>query len=170
MGPTRRAALALAAAAALTGMPAGCGLSIPTDPEGTLDRVRSDGVLRVGASPRQGWVDTGDDPPAGLEPRLVAAFAEDVDAEVEWTVAGEEELVRLLDEGRLDVAVGGFTEDNAWVTEVGLTRPYAGTHVMMVPMGENAFQSELELWLDEHPPDQAHDQAHDLAHDQAGRR
>ena len=47
----------------------------------------------------------------------------------------------MLDEGEIDVAVGGFTEDNAWVDEVGLTRPYTGTHVMMVPMGENALQS-----------------------------
>ena len=42
--------------------------------------------------------------------------------------------------------------------KVALTRAYAeiderGTteeHVMMVPMGENALQSELERWLDEH--------------------
>ena len=60
--------------------------------------------------------------------------------------------MRLLEEGELDLAVGGFTEENAWVDQVGLTRPYAevevgGTteaHVMMVPMGENALQSELE--------------------------
>ena len=57
--------------------------------------------------------------------------------------------MRLLEDGEIDLAVGGFTEANAWVSEVGLTRPYAGTHVMMVPMGENALQSRLERWLDE---------------------
>ena len=44
--------------------------------------------------------------------------------------------------GEIDLAVGGFTDGNAWVDKVGLTRPYAevevaGTteaHVMMVPM------------------------------------
>ncbi|WP_210439634.1 transporter substrate-binding domain-containing protein [Nocardioides xinjiangensis] len=154
MPATRRAALLTGAALLL----AGCGLSIPTDPDGTLDRIRAEGVLRVGASPRPGWVETGDGQPGGREPRLVAAFADDLGAEVEWTVAGEEELVRLFEDGKLDLAVGGFTEDNAWVDKVGLTRAYtevvvSGTteaHVMMVPMGENALQSQLERWLDVH--------------------
>ena len=54
------------------------------------------------------------------------------------------------------MAVGGVTDQNLWVDKVALTRPYAevtarGTteaHVMMLPMGENALQSELERWLD----------------------
>ena len=50
----------------------------------------------------------------------------------------------------IDLAVGGFTDTNAWVDKVGLTRPYTGTHVVMVPMGENAWMSRLERWLDEH--------------------
>lgn len=128
----------------------GCGLSIPTDPDGTLDRVRAEGVLRAGASPSPGWVTLGGGTPGGREPDLVSQFADDLEADVDWTVAGEEELVRMLEEGEIDLAVGGFTEDNAWVDEVGLTRAYTGTHVMMVPMGENALQSELEVWLDDH--------------------
>lgn len=143
----------LAALASATVLLPGCGLSIPTDPDGTLDRVRDDGVLRVGAAPSPDRVELGDGGPGGPggpEPELVSAFADDLGAEVEWTVAGEEELVRLLEAGDLDLAVGGFTEDNAWVDKVGLTRAYSGTHVMMVPMGENAFQSRLELWLDDH--------------------
>lgn len=158
MTTTALARCAVAAACAV--LASGCGLTIPTDPGGTLDRVREDGVLRVGASPRPGWVDAtgGGTAPGGREPRLVDDFADDLGAEVEWTVAGEEQLVTMLEEGELDLAVGGFTDANAWVSKVGLTRPYAevearGTteaHVMMVPMGENALQSELERWLDDH--------------------
>ena len=140
----RRTALAVAMALAL----GGCGLSIPTDPDGTLDRVRSSEVLHVGASPRDGWVEIGDGAPGGREAELVTAYADHLGARVEWIVAGEEQIVALLDEGDLDIAVGGFTEDNAWVDEVGLTRPYTGTHVVMVRMGENALQSDLEQWLD----------------------
>ena len=156
MSQVRRVLVLVAAVVLL----AGCGSVVPddfpADPGGTLDRVRDAGVLRVGASPRPGWVEVADGPPTGHEPRLVSGFADHLGAEVEWTVAGEEELVRLLEDGEIDVAVGGFTEDNAWAAEVGLTRPYpevevAGAteaHVMMVPMGENALLSELERWLD----------------------
>lgn len=144
----RRLVLLVAAALLL----AGCSLVLsdfPADPDGTLDRVRTDGVVRVGASPRPGWVEVGDGDPTGREPRLVEAFAESLGADVEWTVTGEEDLVRLLEEGELDLAVGGFTDANAWVDKVGLTRPYTGTHVVMVPMGENAWMSHLERWLDD---------------------
>lgn len=144
------ALLAGAVALTMTVLLGGCGISVPTDPDGTLDRVRTEGVLRAGASPRPGWVAVDGADPSGREPDLLARFADDLGADLEWTVAGEEELVRMLEDGEVDVAVGGFTEDNAWVDEVGLTRPYLGTHVMMVPMGENALQSELERWLDDH--------------------
>jgi polar amino acid transport system substrate-binding protein len=159
-GPMLRRLLLLVSAVVLL---AGCGTSLlpddyPADPDGTLDRIRADGVVRVGASPRPGWVEVGDGDPTGREPGLVEAFAESLGAEVEWTVTGEEDLVRLLEEGEIDLAVGGFTDTNAWVDKVGLTRPYAevevaGTteaHVMMVPMGENALMSRLERWLDDH--------------------
>ncbi len=154
-----RSLQAAAAAVATALLVSACGLTIPTDPDGTLDRVREEGVLRVGVSPRPGWVEvTGGGAPSGREPQLVEDFADDLGAEVEWTVAGEEELVTMLEDGGLDLAVGGFTDANAWVDKVGLTRPYTEVeargsteaHVMMVPMGENAFQSELELWLDDH--------------------
>jgi polar amino acid transport system substrate-binding protein len=159
-GPMLRRLLLLVAAVVLL---AGCGTSLlpddyPADPDGTLDRIRADGVVRVGASPRPGWVEVGDGDPTGREPGLVEAFAESLGADVEWTVTGEEDLVRLLEEGEIDLAVGGFTDTNAWVDKVGLTRSYAevevaGTteaHVMMVPMGENALMSRLERWLDDH--------------------
>ena len=72
-GLVLRRLLVLVAAAVLL---AGCGTSLlpddfPADPDGTLDRIRADGVVRAGASPRPGWVEVGDDAPTGREPRLV---------------------------------------------------------------------------------------------------
>jgi ABC-type amino acid transport substrate-binding protein len=149
------AALVVVLASAL----AGCG-PFPADPDGTLDRVRSEGTLRAGAAPNPGWVEVrdADTAPTGREPALVERFAATLDAEVEWTVGTEEHLVPLLEAGDLDLVVGGLTDQNPWVAKAALTRPYteatvAGTteaHVMMVPMGENALQSALERWLDDH--------------------
>jgi ABC-type amino acid transport substrate-binding protein len=153
----------IAVTALLSVLLAACGAipdDFPADPGGTLDRIRSEAVLRAGAAPNPGWVELrgAGNEPAGREPELVEEFAASLDAEVEWTVGTEEHLVSLLETGDLDLVVGGLTDQNPWVEKAGLTRPYAeetvdGTteaHVMMVPMGENALQSELERWLDVH--------------------
>lgn len=155
-GRAAGAALALAGACALT---AGCGLTVPTDPEGTLDDVRG-GVLRVGVSTDPPWTeptpDDADAGPGGLEPDLVRAFAATLDAQVEWTRGGEESLVDQLHRDELDLVVGGLTAASPWVDKAALTYPYAHTtgpegapeaHVMAVPLGENAFQVELERFL-----------------------
>ena len=51
-----RRLLTAVATAMLAATLAGCGMSIPADPEGTLDRV-SGGEQRIGASPDPGLVD-----------------------------------------------------------------------------------------------------------------
>ena len=140
----------------LGGLLSACQLEIPADPDGTLHRVKSEGVLRAGASPRPGWVSVTGQRPSGREPELIEEFAASLGATVEWTTGGEEYLVALLEDGDLDVAVGGITDSSPWAAKVGLTRPYTETtergqteaHVMMTRLGENAMQSELEAWLD----------------------
>jgi ABC-type amino acid transport substrate-binding protein len=154
----RRAALGPLALLAL-GAVTGCGVTIPTDPDGTLDRSRG-GVIRVGVSANPPWTElpqgTDTEQPAGIEPELVTAFAESLDAEVEWTAGGEEALARQLEEGLLDVVVGGFTATTPWSRHAALTVPYVEVvgpdgkpepHVMATAMGENAFLVELERFL-----------------------
>ena len=140
----------------------GCGLTIPSDPSGTLDAVRG-GVLRAGVSPNAPFVDvTGvDDEPTGTEPsgtevEAIEAFADHLDADVEWTIGSEEELVRDLEDGELDLVAGGLTDETPWSDKAGVTRSYDDVTdddgsvlklVMLAPMGENAFISELETFL-----------------------
>lgn len=144
--------LAAAAILAVTG----CGASIPTDPEGTLDRV-TNGELRVGASENGTWVltDEGSEP-GGIEPELVREFAETMDAAIEWVPGAEHELVEDLEHGELDLIVGGLANDTPWSKQAGLTRPYVETtdergktikHVMLVRQGENAFLVRLDRFL-----------------------
>jgi len=144
------AVLSAAAAIALTG----CGLTIPTDPDGTLERVDG-GVLRVGASPSEGLVEVSGDAVAGPLPTLVEEFATSRDARVEWTVGSEEDLADGLEHGELDLAVGGMTDTTPWTETVSVTRAYddlpgasGRSVVLLVPMGENAMQSALEAFLD----------------------
>lgn len=136
---------------------AGCGLRIPSDPDGTLDRV-TDGTLRVGVSPNGEFTQVDGDEVSGTEAELVERFAAELHADVAWTVGSEESLIRELDRGGLDLLIAGFTDTTPWSEDAGMTRPYAeftdqdgARHklVMLVPLGENAFLSELETFLTE---------------------
>ncbi len=141
---------------------AGCALieAIPADPDGTLETV-SGSVLEVGVSPNPPFTDVSGDAPEGTEVTLVESFAASIDAEISWTVAGEEELVQQLTNGELDLVIGGITDQTPWVTHAAPTRAYADTEeadgsttklVMLTPMGENAFLAALERHLDEVSP------------------
>ena len=134
---------------------AGCS-AIPADPDGTLERVRSGGVLRVGASPSEGLVEVEGENVTGPEADLVVSFAEAQGARVEWHPGGEEELVTAMEEGELDLIIGGLSDKSPWADKVALTRAYAtrqvrgeeGKQVMAVPLGENALLAALEAHLD----------------------
>lgn len=140
------------------GVVAGCGASIPSDPDGTLDEVRGD-VLRVGVASAPPWAQPGpDDPggPGGIEPDLIRAFAAHLDAQVEWRRDGQEQLIDQLDRDELDLVIGGLTASSPWADRAALTYPYVHTvgpdgtpqaHVMAVALGENAFMVELERFL-----------------------
>ena len=133
----------------------GCGsVRIPADPDGTLDRVRG-GVLRVGVSPHEPWTTVTAAEPGGIEPDLVRRWAAGLGARVAWTVGGEQPLVQAMERGELDLVIGGITADTPWSDQAATTRPYATSqgpdgqqeHVMLAPMGENAFLVELERYL-----------------------
>ncbi|MDT0116831.1 transporter substrate-binding domain-containing protein [Microbacterium sp. PRF11] len=151
----RRLLWAVTTAAVTMLMLAGCGIRIPSDPDGTLDAVEG-GVLRAGVSPNGEWVRWDEGEPTGIEIDALTAFARSLDADVEWTVGSEEALVRGLEEGDLDVVAAGLTDQTPWTKKAGMTRPYAETTledgstaklVMLVPLGENAFVSRLETFL-----------------------
>jgi ABC-type amino acid transport substrate-binding protein len=136
----------------------GCSVTVPTDPDGTLDRVTG-GTLRVGVSPNPPWTELPGGPdadPAGTEVELVERFAEAIDAEIVWVPGGEEDLVGQLEHDELDLLIGGLTARSPWSNKVALTYRYVETtgphgekelHVMAAPMGENAFLVELERFL-----------------------
>jgi ABC-type amino acid transport substrate-binding protein len=151
----RRTAVLLAAVTLAAGL-AGCGISIPGDPDGTLERV-SGGTLRVGVTANGKWASVREgEEPGGIEPSLVRSFASSLGAAPEWVIGSEQELTKALKEGRLDLVVGGFAADTPWVTHAGTTRPYTESkdafgktvkHVLLVPLGENGFLLALDQFL-----------------------
>ena len=135
---------------------AGCGLTIPADPERTLERVTGS-TMRVGVSPNPPWTDvseTGE--PSGTEVDLVREFAGTLQAQVEWVVGGEQPLIAALELGELQLVIGGLTSETPWTEKAAITKPYAETQdpegrrkklVMAAPMGENEFLLALEKFL-----------------------
>ena len=113
----------------------GC-TSRPGDPEGTLDRVRG-GTLRVGVSVNEPWTDIGPEGPVGIEVELVKLIAAELDSEVRWFDASEQELFAALELGQLDLVIGGITSDSPWSAHAALTHPYQTTQVVVaVPEDE----------------------------------
>lgn len=132
-----------------------CGLQLPVDPHGTLDRVRG-GVMRVGVTENRPWVkvDAAEEP-SGIEPTLISGFADQLDSDIEWTTGSEAVLLEELDQGELDIVVGGFLDDTPWIEKGAITVPYREQrtsssrekHVMIVRMGENGLLLALEKFL-----------------------
>jgi polar amino acid transport system substrate-binding protein len=130
------------------------GCRFPSDPNGTLDRVQG-GRLRAGLSARAPWTRVVDGKPDGPEARLVEEFAAQLDARVDWVVGAESDLFTALEQGDLDLVVGGLTDDTPWKDKVGLTKPYlwirrdghTERHVIAVAPGENRFLLRLEEFL-----------------------
>ncbi len=145
--------LAAVTAVAVVGL-SGCGIRIPADPDGTLDRV-ADGELRVGASPASPLVEVSDGEVGGSLASLIEGFAATRNAHIVWSIGSEEQLVDQLEDGQLDLAIGGMTDSSPWSERVALTRAYpelspeGARIVLLLPMGENAWQSAIEQYLDE---------------------
>jgi polar amino acid transport system substrate-binding protein len=151
-----RLILALLSSTFVCLLAAGCGLTIPADPEKTLERVTGS-MLRVGVSPNPPWTDIrGAGEPSGTEVDLVREFASTLRAQVEWVVGGEQSLIAALERGELELVIGGFTSDTPWTAKAAITKPYGEMQdpegkrkklVMAAPMGENEFLLALEKFL-----------------------
>ncbi|MFF1254702.1 transporter substrate-binding domain-containing protein [Pseudarthrobacter sp. NPDC058329] len=141
----------------------GCAGSFPADPQGTLEKAQG-GTLRVGASMNGDWVrisaDAGGEVRSsdvqGTEADLVRDFAAQLGSDIEWVAGTEQVLAEEIKHGELDLVIGGLDNKTPWVTHAGITRPYAESrdergslhkHVMLVPLGENAFLLELDKFL-----------------------
>lgn len=133
---------------------AGCGVHVPSDPDGTLAEIRG-GTLRVGVSLEPGLTASAGEDVSGPLVTLATEFADEIDAEPTWVVSSEESLLRMLQEQELDLLIGGFTVDTPWTDRAGMTRGYTDIVgadgrelVFLVPLGANDYLMTLESFLD----------------------
>lgn len=107
------------------------GCEFPRDAENTLERVRADGVLRVGVTERPPWVVYKGSDAGGIEPRIISAFAGTLGARVEWVAGSESTLAKALQARRIDVLIGGHTRDTLWKKHLAITRPYIKSRLVV---------------------------------------
>lgn len=120
---------------------AGCG-NLPKDPDGTLDRIRREHVIRVGR------VQGGSTTDAADWRRVLKRLEASTEAKPILQSGMLEPLLLDLEAGKLDAVVGGrFDEKTPWKTRVSLGRPIrmietsTGKTVshIVVRNGENAW-------------------------------
>jgi hypothetical protein len=112
--------------------------------------------MRVGVAAEPGLIDISNDDPSGPLIVLVEEYAATLDSEPQWVIGSEESLVGKLEQGDLDMVIGGITEQTPWVDRAGVTRGYTSIDgadgrklVFLVPLGENDMLSTLEEFLDD---------------------
>lgn len=105
--------------------------------------------MRVGVVHHPPWVDVrAGGEPEGTEVDLVRRLADELGARVVWTVGGESALMHELERHRLDLVIGGITEQTAWKGKIGLSRPHDQDGdqavVLACPPGENGWLLHLD--------------------------
>lgn len=128
---------------------AGC--QFPKDPEGTLDKVRERGTMKVGVTQVDPFVKLGGAEPAGVEVELIKRFALHLGVEIEWVEGSESELVELLKGTEIDVMLAGLSRGSVLRREVSFTRPYANVEIVIgVPPDADTPEVEgLDLLVEE---------------------
>lgn len=115
---------------------AGCG-AIPSDLDGTLERVRGERRFRVGVIAS----------PAPLAPdrarALIAGLSSATGARASLELGAAESLLHRLEAGELDLVLGEFAETSPWKHQVTISEPVAarGPTVLAAAArnGENAW-------------------------------
>ena len=96
---------------------AGCA-EIPIDPEGTLKRVRAEGVFRVGIiapGPHPG--------DHHRQQRLISEVARSTGARPLVGTGSAEHLLTAVEKGDLDLVIGALAQDSPWSKHVTLLPP-----------------------------------------------
>jgi hypothetical protein len=123
---------------------AACG-PYPRDTSGTLDAIERDGRLRIGFAEL-----TADD---RLEAQqLVARLEAATGAQAEIDRAPMETQISRLEDGELDLVIGGFREDSPWASHVTVLEPLSrrtvGKRVLglspAIANGENRWVALVE--------------------------
>ena len=121
------------------------GCNYPKDPNNTLEKIKHR-TIRVGISesPQLCEYSIGNNEPTGVEVELIKGYAQSIDAKIEWIKGSQEQIVDLIKEYEVDVAIGGYSKNSAFKTHVGLTRPYKTEKIKVGAGAGSTIPKEIE--------------------------
>lgn len=137
---------------------AGCGGGTPHESEKTLTYILQNGALRVGVIESMPWAGKGFMGAKGVEGWIVSQYARSTNVGAKWYYLSEDDAFGDLQDRKLDIVIGGLTDDRSEQENVTLTRPYFATsrepgRVLAVQTGETRFLLALERFMQEHSQD-----------------
>lgn len=127
------------------GLLAGC--YVPNDPEGTLQKIETDGVLRIGMVA---------DPLPAADRRAIDQFAESVGARAAYVTGPAHALLAGLEDGQIHLLAGDIPESTPWSKHAALSNPFpprvmlpgrSEKRVLLLRKGENRFLLRLNRSL-----------------------
>lgn len=119
------------------------GCQFPRDVDGTLEKVQN-GILKVGVTENPPWVIRTNSGAAGIEPEIILALAETLNAEVHWYWDNETELLQALSERQVDVVIGGLIKESPLKKLVTFTKPYYRNRITVGFPAPHSIPSTLE--------------------------
>lgn len=128
---------------------------LPTDQRGTLDRVQNSRIY-VGVIENWPWATLRKKQAEGVEADLVKAFADTLNAKVEWIGGGFPALSRALEVGQIDLLIGGLTSRPPAKERLGLSTIYfRTTSRVATPPGARTTENLKAVTIAARPQDPA---------------
>ena len=122
----------------------------PKDPSNTLKDARNN-ILHVGVAESNKWASVNNGNYSGIEVDLIKEYAKSINAEINWVPGSQIQLIDLLNEDAIDIAIGGFTKKSPFEKHAGFTRPH---HVEEIRIGAPAGKiipddiEDKEVWVE----------------------
>ncbi|GGD37177.1 transporter substrate-binding domain-containing protein [Aureimonas glaciei] len=132
----------------------GCGF--PEDPAATTERVRS-GTLVIGVLEGSSFASFRGETPAGADIDIAMGLASRFSAEPQWVRGSVDQLLYALDNGEVDLLVGGLATSTVLSSRTALSHPVGRMplgpahegRVFALRMGEIGWQLEVNRFIGE---------------------
>jgi polar amino acid transport system substrate-binding protein len=126
-----------------------CGCSFPKDPEDSFKKAQQEG-LRVGIVDHPPYTTFEDNEAGGTEAAMIEEFAKQEGLKVQYFYGTESQLIKMLEDYKLHLMIGGFEKKTVWKDKAGQSTKYNDKNCFFVAKGENELLYRLEAYLLKH--------------------